>query len=73
MTTLAPIVEPKRDQWGRYLLPDPVTGKENGEWPAGVGDILVDWAMDGGTWNYLLDLLVAHVALAEGVPVGADG
>lgn len=28
MTTLAPIVEPKRDQWGRYLLPDPVTGRE---------------------------------------------
>lgn len=28
MTTLAPIVEPKRDQWGRYLLPDPTTGKE---------------------------------------------
>lgn len=28
MTTLAPIVEPRRDQYGRYLLPDPITGKE---------------------------------------------
>lgn len=25
---LSPAAEPKRDQWGRYLLPDPVTGKQ---------------------------------------------
>lgn len=28
MTTTTTVAEPKRDRWGRYLLPDPDTGKE---------------------------------------------
>lgn len=76
----APRPEPKRDRWGRYLIPDPVTGKERSwtratTWAATVADTfgLTQWELRMAAIGLARrqDLLVGVAAVLD--PDSPDG
>jgi hypothetical protein len=80
MEAPAPRPEPKRDRWGRYLIPDPITGEEKSwiratTWAASLGDsfALTQWQLRKAARGFAMrpELMVGVAAILD--PESKDG